>query len=171
MGIFKRGPRPDRYQIHQQLFTFGDDFYIENQQGQRIFKVDGKVLRLRETLDFRDLDNRLLCQIQERKLRIKDVMAIDGPDGQTIAEVKKALLTPLRDRFVVNVKDAPDMDIHGNIVDHEYTIEVGHHKIAQISKKWFRVRDMYGVEVEPGQNVILILAVSVAVDMLVHPNR
>jgi uncharacterized protein YxjI len=171
MKLFNRRPKPIRYQIRQKLFAFGDDFYIENDQGQRVFKVDGKVLRVRETLDFRGLDGHLLCQIQERKLRIKDVMAIDGPDGRTIAEVKKALITPLRDRFVVNIKDAPDMDIHGNIVDHEYTIEVGRHKVAEISKKGFRVRDMYGVEVEPGQNDILILAVSVAVDMLVHPGN
>jgi len=30
------------------------------------------------------------------------------------------------------------------------------------------VRDTYGVEIEPGQNDILILAITVAIDMMTH---
>ena len=52
--------------------------------------------------------------------------------------------------------------MQGNILDHEYTIDEGRDKIAEVSKKWFRVADTYGVEIEPGQNDILILAVTVA---------
>ena len=29
--------------------TFGDDFWIENERGERIFLVDDKVLRVRDT--------------------------------------------------------------------------------------------------------------------------
>jgi hypothetical protein len=35
--------------------------------------------------------------------------------------------------------------------------------------KWFRVRDTYGIEVEPGQNDALILAIAVAIDTMAHP--
>jgi len=41
-------------------------------------------------------------------------------------------------------------------------------KIAEISKKWFRVRDTYGVEVEQDKDSVLVLAVTVAVDALSH---
>ena len=70
-----------RYKIHQKLFSIGDDFWIENQHGQKVFKVDGKALRLRKTLIFEDMKGNKLCQIQERWLPIKETMAIDGPDG------------------------------------------------------------------------------------------
>ena len=61
-----------------------------------------------------------------------------------------------------------DLDVQGNILDHEYEIKEGRRKIAQVSKKWFRVRDTYGVEVAPDQNDIVILAITVAVDMMAH---
>jgi len=35
-----------------------------------------------------------------------------------------------------------------------------------MSTKWFRVRDTYGAEIDPGQNDIVILAVTVALDMI-----
>jgi len=164
----KRNVMSNRYKIRQKIFSIGDDFWIENQKGQKVFKVDGKALRLRETLIFEDLDGNKLCQIQERWLPIKETMAIDGPDGKQIAVVKKALITPLRDKWDVKVKDGPDLDVQGDILDHEYDIKHGWNKVAEVSKKWFRLTDTYGVEIDEGQNDILILAIAVAVDMMAH---
>jgi uncharacterized protein YxjI len=104
-------------------------------------------------------------------LHIRDTMEIEGPNGETLATIKKALITPLRERWVVNVGNGPDMDVQGNILDHEYTIEANGQKVAEVSKKWFRVADSYGVEIAPGQNDLLILACTVAVDMMAHPAR
>jgi uncharacterized protein YxjI len=157
-----------RYKIRQKLFSIGDDFWIEDQDGRRVFKVDGKALRLRETLIFEDLSGKKLCQIQERWLPIRETMAIDGPDGEQIALVQKALITPLRDRWSVKVKNGPDLGVQGNIFDHEYTIKQGWNKIAEVSRKWFSFTDTYGVEIDSGQNDILILAVAIAIDMMAH---
>ena len=170
-ATFGRKGTANRYQMRQKLIAFGDDFYIENEAGQRVFKVDGKVLRVRDTLKFKDMRGNVLCQIQERMLRIKDVMAIEDEQGNMIAEVKKALITPLRDRWTVKIRDGADLDVQGNILDHEYEITEGRRKIAEVSKKWFRVRDTYGVEIAPDQEDVVILAVTVALDNMAHSGK
>ncbi len=157
-----------RYKIRQDLISIGDDFWIENGEGKRVFKVDGKVLRIRKTLVFEDLNGKPLCTIKERLLAIRDTMTITAPEGEELAVIKKALLTPLRDRWSVNVKNGPDLDVQGNIFDHEYAIKQGWNKVAEISKRWFALTDTYGVEIETGQNDILILAVAIAIDMMAH---
>lgn len=168
---FGRGGSATHYKMRQKMFAFGQDFFIENQQGQKLFKVDGKVLRVRDTLYFRDLEGKELCKLQQKVARIKDSMEIEGADGHRLAMVKKAIITPLRDRWTVKIGEGPDLDVQGNILDHEYRIEEGRTKIAEVSKKWFRVRDTYGVEVAPGQNDLLILAATVALDMMAHEGR
>ena len=157
-----------RYKIHQKLFSIGDDFWIENQHGEKVFKVDGKALRLRKTLIFEDMEGKELCQIQERWLPIKETMEIEDPHGKQMAVIKKALITPLRDKWDVKVKGGPDLDVQGDILDHEYSIKHGWNRIAEVSKKWFRLTDTYGVEIDPGQNDILIIAIAVAIDMMAH---
>jgi uncharacterized protein YxjI len=152
--------------MREKLVSIGDDFWIENQQGKKVYKIDGKALRVRDTLKFEDRQGRELAHIQEKKVRIKDTMKIEGPGGETMATIKKALITPVRDRWTIHVEGGPDLDIQGNIFDHEYKIEEGRTKVAEVSRKWFRVRDTYGVEIAPGQNEILILAATVAVDMM-----
>ena len=42
------------YRMRQKLVSIGDDYWIENDQGERVFKVDGKALRVRKTLIFED---------------------------------------------------------------------------------------------------------------------
>src|SRR5512139_815400 len=161
----------NRYQMRQKMVSIGDDFWIENEHGQKVFKVDGKALRVRQTLIFEDAHGNELCKIQERMLRIKDSMEIEGPNGQQMAMVKKALITPIRERWSVNVKGGPDLEVQGNILDHEYSIGEGRDRVAQVSKKWFRLRDTYGVEVDPGQDDALILAITVCIDEMAHPSR
>jgi uncharacterized protein YxjI len=157
--------------MRQKMVAIGDDFWIENEQGQRVFKVDGKALRVRQTLVFEDANGHELAKIQERMLRIKDSMEIEGPNGEQLAMVKKALITPVRERWTVKIKGGPDLDFQGNILDHEYTIEEGRRKVAEVSKKWFRLRDSYGVEIAPGEDDLIILAVTVCVDEMAHGGR
>jgi uncharacterized protein YxjI len=85
-------------------------------------------------------------------------------DGETVATIKKALVTPLRDRFTIELSDGGELSAKGNVVDHEYKIERDGQKVAEISKRWFRVRDTYGIEVAPGENDGLILAAAICID-------
>ena len=162
----RRGRGNTRYQMREKLVSIGDDFWIENEQGQKAFKVDGKALRVRQTLNFENPHGQTLCQIQERMLRVKDSMEVEDAHGKQVAMVKKALISPVRDRFTVKIKNVPDLEVKGNILDHEYSIGEGRDKVAEVSKKWFRLRDTYGVEIEPGQDDIVILAVTVCIDQM-----
>ena len=156
------------YRMREKLFAIGDDYWIEDNQGQRVLKVNGKALRIRDTLVLEDPSGRELLKIQERKLRIRDTMEIEDASGHTVATVKKAMITPLRERFKIELAAGGELEAHGNIVDHEYEIERDGDQVAEVSKRWFRVADTYGVEVEDGQDPVLALAITVVVDQMTH---
>src|SRR5437763_4135755 len=156
-----------RYRMREKLFSIGDDFWIETEDGQRAFKVNGKALRVRDTFVLESPSGDDLFKIQEKKLRIRDTMEIER-GGDTVATVKKALITPLRDRFAIELEDDSELSAKGNILDHEYKIERDGHKIAEVSKRWFRIRDTYGIEIASGENDALILAATVCIDEMAH---
>ncbi len=168
---FGRGGSAPRFQMRQKLLAVGDDFWIQDEDGKRVYRVDGKALRLRNTLDFEDAHGTQLCRIQTRALRVRDSMEIEDPNGERLALVHKALVTPLRERWKVDLPDGGEWKVQGSIADHEYEIESDGQKIAEVSKKWFRARDTYGVQVVAGQEPALVLAVTVAVDSMAHPAR
>ncbi|MFC7132752.1 MULTISPECIES: LURP-one-related/scramblase family protein [Salinibaculum] len=157
---------PTRYRMREKLLAIGEDFVIETAGGQPAFKVDGKALRVRNTIQIRDRQGGLRYRVQERVLRLKETMVIQGADGRTAATIKKALVTPLRDRFDVKVAGGPPLHVQGNILDHEYTITRNGKPVATVSKRWFRVRDTYGVEVMAGEDDALVLAIAAAIDTI-----
>jgi uncharacterized protein YxjI len=150
--------------MKEKLLSIGDDFWIENDQGERAYKVDGKAVRVRKTFVLEDASGQELAKIQERKLSLRDKIVVER-DGGTTATVHKALVG-LRDRYAIDVDGGADMKAHGNVVDHEYEIERNGDTVARISKKWFRVRESYGVEIAADEDPALILALTVAIDAM-----
>ena len=107
--------------MREKLVAIGDDSWIEDDQGERVYKVNGKAMRIRDTFLLEDRNGREVAKIQERKLSVRDKMAVER-DGETIATVHKALVG-FRDRFKIDMADGEDLKAHGNVVDHEYEIE------------------------------------------------
>jgi uncharacterized protein YxjI len=152
--------------MRQRMLSIGDDYWIEDGEGHRAFRVNGKALRMRQTFVLEDAQGNEVAKIQERKLSVRDKMEIERP-GEAAATIKKALVG-LRDRFSIDAGDG-DMKAHGNFVDHEYEIERDGDTVATVSKRWFRVRDTYGIEIAPGEDEALILAITVCIDELSRP--
>ena len=153
-----------RYQMREKLIAIGDDYWIEDEEGNRAFRVNGKAVRFRDTFILEDPGGDEVAKIQERKLTVRDKMLIER-SGLPDATVKKALVG-IRDRFAIDVDGGEDMRAKGNFVDHEYEIERDGDTIATVSKRWFRVRDTYGVEVVPGEDDALVLAITVCIDAM-----
>ncbi len=108
---------------------------LTNDQGERVFKVDGKMLRVRDTLFFEDAQGNVVCKLQQKLLTIRDTMTIEGANGESLATIRKALITPIRDRYTLKIGNDPDLEVKGNIINYEFKIGDGDRKVAEVSKK------------------------------------
>jgi uncharacterized protein YxjI len=156
-----------RYQVRQKMFSIGDDFWITDDQGNRVFLVDGKAMSLRERLEIKDSDGEVRATVRKRLLSVRDTMEVER-DGEVVATVAKALFSPLRHRSTIDLADGRQLEAAGNLVGMEFDITFGGRVLARISRAWFRVRDTYGVEVAPGEDDALLLAVAVCLDRIHH---
>lgn len=167
MGLFHHHDGRDaphrRFKMQQRLVGIGDDYWIEDGDGNRVYKVNGKAARKRETFKLEDLHGHTVAKIQEKVLAVRNTVKIDLDGGS--ATVKKAMVG-FRDRFDIDVDHGHDMKAHGDFADHDYTIERDGDTVAEISKKWFRARDTYGVDVYDENATALLLSIAVAIDAL-----
>ena len=152
-----------RYQLRQKLFSIGEDFWIENDRGEHVYRVDGKLLRIRETFVMEDGYGSELATIKGKLIAIRPTMTVER-DGQVIATVKKALFTVLHEHYSVELDGGQVLEARGDITGHEYEIHSDGEMVASISKRWFTLRDTYGVAVGPDQDDVLMLAVAVCID-------
>ena len=170
------GPQPsagvNRYIMQQRIFALGQDFWINNAAGQPVFKIDGKVRLIKESLKFRDMQGNLLYRLDEKVLRIRESFNILKPDGQLAARVHNAIIDPLRERFTIEIPGGENMMTMGKVLWAQYDIHRSGQQVAKISKQFSWVgRDQYVVDVLPGQDDCLILAITVVIDMMVSNGR
>ncbi|MFF5898134.1 LURP-one-related/scramblase family protein [Streptomyces argenteolus] len=155
-----------RLLVRERLLGVGDDYWIEDADGQKLFLVDGKAMRLRETFELKDPGGRVLVEIRQKLISLRDTMVIER-DGDELARIKRKRLSLLRNHYRVTMADGTELDVSGKILDREFAIDYDGELLAQISRRWLTVRDTYGIDVvREDADVPLLLAVAVCVIVL-----
>jgi uncharacterized protein YxjI len=158
------------YLIRERFFRLGEDSEITDDRGRAAFQVDGKVLSLRDRLVIRDPEGREVAQVHRKLAALRPTYRVTI-GGEDAAEVRKRLFTPFGDRFTIDVPGPDDLDMTGDLFDHEFTIRRGDQVVATVSKRWFSMRDTYAVDIAPGQDDLLILASVLALDLAEDQER
>jgi uncharacterized protein YxjI len=156
-----------RYQVREKVFSIGTDFWVTDEQDNKAFLIDGKVLHIRQTLEIKDPSGTVVATIRKKLVAIRETMEIER-DGAPSATLHKVLVSPLHHRYVVDIDGGGQLEAVGNIVDKEFQIQYGGQVVAQVSRAWFRIRDTYGVDVAPGQDDVLMIAIAVGIDRIHH---
>lgn len=152
--------------MRERLFAVGDDYWIEDADGRKIFLVDGKAMRVRDTFELKDAQGRILVEIRQKLLSLRDTMLIER-DGEQLAQVKRKRLSLLRNHYRVTLVDGTELDVSGKILDREFAIDHDGELLAQISRRRLTVRDTYGIDVvREDADAALLIAVSVCVIVL-----
>jgi uncharacterized protein YxjI len=159
-----------RYVMKQQVFSLGDKFAIQDENGRDAFFVDGRVFSIGNQLAFEDLQGNQIAFIKQKVLSWGPTYEIYRGE-EHVATVKKEMFTFFQCTFHIHVDGKDDLDATGNLSDHEYVVERGGQPVAQISKQWFTWGDTYGVEIADGEDPVLILASTVVIDMCCHGDR
>ncbi len=154
-----------RYQVREKLLAVGDDFTIKDENGLDVLFVDGKVFRLTDTLELKDMRGKVLAEIRRKLISLRASYEI-WRDGHQAAVVSKSFIHFFGDKFKVDVPGPDDYTIQGDIFSHEYTFTRHGQVVAQVSKHWFSWTDAYGVEIREGEDAILLLASAIIIDRI-----
>ena len=150
------------YVIREKFFGFGQDSDITDEHGRPVLRVDGKVLR--DRLQLRDLDGRTVAGVRRKVVALRPTYEIEI-DGREAATVRKKLFTPFVDRYTVDIPGPDDLELVGDLFDHDFTVRRGGDVVATVSKAYLTLRDTYAVDVATGEDDLLILAAVLALDL------
>ncbi|MFG2601826.1 LURP-one-related/scramblase family protein [Streptomyces sp. NPDC048462] len=155
-----------RLLVRERLFGIGDDYWIEDADGHKVFLVDGKAMRVRDTFELKDAQGRIVVEIKQKLISLRDTMLIER-DGEQLAKVKRKRLSLLRNHYRVTLVDGTELDVSGKILDREFAVDYDGELLAQISRRWLTVRDTYGIDVvREDADTALLIAVAVCVIVL-----
>ena len=158
------------YQLRRQLIAIGEDFWVQNAQGENVYKLDGKVLTLTQTFALQDAAGNELARMQAEMFRLHRTMDVER-DGRVVATVRKALFNILSQSFTVDIAGGGELQAQGDILNHEFQITSGGQVVATVSRQWFVGDLLYGIAIAPGQDEVLMLCIAIAIDEMSEDDR
>ncbi|MCX2922147.1 LURP-one-related/scramblase family protein [Streptomyces sp. NEAU-W12] len=160
-----------RFLVRDRILGIGDDYWIEDDRGNKVFLVDGKAMRLRDTFELKDVQGRVLIDIRKKMLALRDTMVIER-DGEDLATIRRKRLSLLRNHYRVALRDGTELDVSGKILDREFAVEYDGELLAVISRRWRHIRETYGVDVvRDDADPALLISVAVCVIHLAEKER
>ncbi|MEW1586445.1 LURP-one-related family protein [Micromonospora vinacea] len=156
--------------IRERFFSIGDDFDVLDEHGAKVFHVDGKVLSVRNKVVIEDTSGQEVATLHRHLVALRPTYEI-RIGGEKAAEVRKKLLTPFRDKFTIDVPGPDDLEMKGDLLDHEYVIERDGTEVAAVSKRWLTIRDTYAVQVTAGVDPLLIIGSVLALDLALNRDK
>lgn len=159
-----------RYVIRERFLRLGEDSEITDESGRPVLQVDGKVLSLRDRLVLNDTAGQEVATVHRKLVALRPSYEITVR-GEEAADVRKHFFTPFRDRFTIDIPGPDDLEMSGDLLDHEFTVTRGDDTVATVTKRWLSIRDTYGVDVAAGEDDLLILAAVLALDLAQERER
>ena len=150
--------------IRERLFSVGDDFDVLDEHGTKLYRIDGKAFSVRDKVVIEDPHGDEVATVHRHLIALRPTYEI-RIGGETAAEVRKKLFTPFRDKFTIDIPGPHDLEMRGNLLDHEFTVERDGDTVATVSKRWLSIRDTYAVRLAEGADPLLIIGSVIALDL------
>ena len=158
-----------KFAVKQRLVSMGDDFDIRNEHGKKVYFVDGAAFSFVDNLIVKDMGKNEVCRIKKKMFTFIQTYTITKK-GQLLATVKKRPFT-FRTRFHLEIPGPGTYEIVGNLFRWDYAINRDGREVAKVSKKILAMSDSYGVEIKDDENPVVILAVAIVIDMVLHRGK
>jgi uncharacterized protein YxjI len=163
--------RRRRYRMTTELAVLDGDFFVLNDAGEHVYRFSSQSIVKDDKIRIEDIRGRFLYEASAHSALKQARIAICDASGAEIAAVLRRQVSPLLDKFAVELSDGRTLSVDGNVSTHEFSIASPRESVAEISRRWFRARGSYGVEILPEHRDALWLTTVVILDQMVGSTK
>ena len=144
--------------IKEKVFSWGEKFFVKDALGEDKYTVEGPAFSIGKKLYIYDMFGRELAFIQQQLFTLMPRFLVTS--GGSTVQVKKemSLFSP---RYTI---EGLGWEIQGNFWEHDYQIMQNGRPIITITKEWMTWGDSYELDIAPGADEIMALAVVLTID-------
>ena len=155
-----------RYYLKQRFWSLTNDFTVQDEKNEPVFKVHGKFLHIGDDLTITDIaSGQELVHIKQKVVSLLPCYHVYR-NGELLARVNKQF-NLLGERFKVTGDNGKTYQIVGSILDWDFSInDEADNVLGRVNRNLSVVRDSYAVEVESEADVPFIIAMALVIELV-----
>ncbi len=145
--------------MKQKLFSLKEKFFIKNEAGEDVYRIEGKFLSLGKQLTVYDRSDREVAFIKQELFQWlpKFTIMIDGVEVAQVAQQ----FSFFKPKYTIN---GIGWNVDGDFWGHDYQVVDGNNVIAHIHKVWMAFGDSFEIDVLDSVDERTVLAIVIAID-------
>jgi uncharacterized protein YxjI len=164
-GAAGQDPTGQTFVLNQKLISMTGDLWIDDSNGNHAFEVDGKLLAVRRSLLLKDTSGQELYEINKSLAHVHKTFEVKQ-GGKVVVTIQKAVMSFMGEHFTITAADGGQMKVAGNWMGREFHIQKDGTDVIVASRQFFSLHDAYGIQVAPGFEAPLALAIVVALEQI-----
>ena len=145
--------------LKQKVFSWKDKGTVKNEYGEDVYTIEGEVISFGKKLHIRDASGTEVAFVRQKVMSLLPRFFVEV-GGREVAEIVKKL-SFLKPKYVVN---GLGWDIIGDFFAHDYEVVKNGQALISIHKKWMTWGDTFEIDIAPGTDAVVALAVVLAID-------
>lgn len=151
------------FKLNSKLLTLRSHYQIRDAADNLVFSVKGKMLSFGHDLTIENANGMPVARIQQRLLNFMPTFDLILGDKHFAKITKK--FTWFKKRFLLDVPGPNDYDIEGDFWNYEYEFRRKSGVVATVSRKFFSLTGVYGVDMLDSEDPIAVLSTVVVIDL------
>ena len=156
--------------LNRQLLSLKGDLWIDDPQGNHVFLVRGQYVSLRDVHTLVDERGTEYYTISRSLAHVHRTFEIKHGE-QIVATIEQALLTFMGDRFKISMANGTELQVQGDWIDRDFHVTSGGQDVIRASRHLLSIRDAYGIQMAPGFDIPLGIAIVVALEQMEMEGR
>ncbi len=152
--------------VKQHIFTWGDKFSVYDRDENEKYYVEGEIFTFGKHFHIYDLQGRELATIDQEMFRFLPTYKLSRGSNE-IAEIVKEF-SFFTQKYSIN---GLGWEVSGDFFSHEYEARDGSFVVFSVSKEWFTWGDTYEIDIAPGADEVIALAVALVIDACIEASR
>ena len=133
--------------LKKKILSVREHYNLEDRNGTKLGEADGNFIKLPAKFTVMDNNGSVLMRVEGKVFSLHRQFTFYDNVGQELGIMKKKIVKLIGEEYWVEKDGVEFMRIFGNFTEHDYQMEVNGAQVAEVHKKWFRIRDQLGVSI------------------------
>ncbi len=149
------------YLVRRKLSSL-EGYLVDDDTGAQVYHFKGHLAFPGQRWSMLDGGGAEVAALVRPPLHIHPTFTVSRP-GRADVVIRKANFAPVLETWRIEGAEDGDVDIRGDVLNHEFTFERGGQNVGTTTRRWISITDAFAVQAN-GIDPVLAIAAAVGID-------
>ncbi len=151
--------------MKKRILALKEQYDIEDREGNKLAEGEGNFIQIPAIFQVKDpRTSMIIMRIEGKVFTLHNEFTFKDDLDVELGTIRKKIVKLIGEEFWIERGGSETMRIYGDFLEHDYSMEVGGQKLAQVHRDWVSLRDQYGISIIGDVDHRLVVGATIVIE-------